>query len=62
MPRFQVGWAQYIPFLGYNHVLMILIAIAIILLCKSSTQLAIIQPDANVLQHYYSQDALHHPL
>lgn len=25
----------FVPFLGYHHVLMILIAVAIILLCKS---------------------------
>lgn len=31
--RFSTGWARFIP-LGYHHVLMILIAIAIILLCK----------------------------
>lgn len=28
----DAGW---VPFLGYHHVLMILIAVAIILLCKS---------------------------
>jgi hypothetical protein len=32
--RFAVGIQRLIPFLGYHHVLMILIAIAIILLCK----------------------------
>jgi hypothetical protein len=32
--RFQTGWIRFLPFLGYHHVLMILIAIAIILLCK----------------------------
>ena len=35
--RFAVGIQRLIPFLGYHHVLMILIAIAIILLCKSTT-------------------------
>lgn len=56
MPRFQVGWAQYIPFLGYHHVLMILIAIAIILLslllagCSSSSPLI---PDIFLLSLYY---------
>lgn len=34
--RFAVGIQRLIPFLGYHHVLMILIAIAIILLCKLS--------------------------
>src|SRR5690349_7567647 len=29
-------WAGWVPFLGYHHVLMILIAVAIILLCKWS--------------------------
>lgn len=33
--RFAVGLQRLIPFLGYHHVLMILIAIAIILLCTS---------------------------
>ena len=33
--RFAVGIQRLIPFLGYHHVLMILIAIAIILLCTS---------------------------
>lgn len=28
-----------LPFLGYHHILMILIAIAIILLCKSTFQI-----------------------
>jgi len=32
--RFAVGIQRLIPFLGYHHVLMILIAIAIILLCE----------------------------
>lgn len=32
--RFAVGLQRLIPFLGYHHVLMILIALAIILLCK----------------------------
>ncbi len=35
--RFAVGIQRLIPFLGYHHVLMILIAIAIILLCKQDT-------------------------
>lgn len=32
--RFAVGLQRLIPFLGYHHVLMILIALAIILLCE----------------------------
>lgn len=35
--RFAVRFQRLIPFLGYHHILMILIAIAIVLLCKSST-------------------------
>jgi len=35
--RFAVGIQRLIPFLGYHHVLMILIALAIILLCKLSS-------------------------
>lgn len=35
--RFAVGIQRLIPFLGYHHVLMILIAIAIILLCEYKT-------------------------
>ncbi|TQV98975.1 hypothetical protein V2A60_007334 [Cordyceps javanica] len=56
MPRFQVGWTRYIPFLGYHHVLMILIAIAIILLslllagCSSSSPLI---PNIFLLSLYY---------
>lgn len=33
--------AGFIPFLGYHHVLMIFIAIAIILLCKSAKSQAL---------------------
>lgn len=56
--RFQVGWYRYLPFLGYHHVLMILIAIAIILLslllagCSSSSPLI---PDIFLLSLYYEQ-------
>jgi hypothetical protein len=32
---FAVGIQRLIPFIGYHHILMILIAIAIILLCES---------------------------
>lgn len=44
-----------IPFLGYHHVLMILIAIAIILLCKATpSSRSIPGMRANVLvQHFY---------
>jgi len=56
MPRFQLGWFRYIPFLGYHHVLMILIAVAIILLslllagCSSSSPLI---PGIFLLSLYY---------
>jgi hypothetical protein len=33
--RFTTGWRRFVPVIGYHHVLMIFIAIAIILLCKS---------------------------
>ncbi|KAF4979513.1 hypothetical protein FZEAL_4281 [Fusarium zealandicum] len=55
-PKVQVGWYRFIPFLGYHHVLMILIAIAIILLslllagCSSSSPLI---PDIFLLSIYY---------
>ncbi|CAJ2509480.1 Uu.00g145060.m01.CDS01 [Anthostomella pinea] len=54
--RFQVGWYRFIPFLGYHHVLMILIAVSIILLslllagCSSSSPLI---PDIFLLSIYY---------
>ncbi|KAI1249271.1 hypothetical protein MGN70_008883 [Eutypa lata] len=54
--RFQLGWMRFVPFLGYHHVLMILIAIAIILLslllagCSSSSPLI---PDIYLLSLYY---------
>lgn len=32
--RFAVGIQRLIPFIGYHHILMILIAVAIILLCE----------------------------
>ncbi|KAJ4254951.1 hypothetical protein NW762_009751 [Fusarium torreyae] len=55
-PKVQVGWYRFVPFLGYHHVLMILIAIAIILLslllagCSSSSPLI---PDIFLLSIYY---------
>ncbi|KAI0205954.1 Ca2+ regulator and membrane fusion protein Fig1-domain-containing protein [Astrocystis sublimbata] len=54
--RFQLGWYRFIPFLGYHHVLMILIAVTIILLslllagCSSSSPLI---PDIFLLSIYY---------
>ncbi|KAK3317848.1 Ca2+ regulator and membrane fusion protein Fig1-domain-containing protein [Cercophora scortea] len=54
--RFQVGWYRWVPFLGYHHVLMILIMITIILLslllagCSSSSPL---MPDIFLLSIYY---------
>ncbi|KAH7325016.1 Ca2+ regulator and membrane fusion protein Fig1-domain-containing protein [Stachybotrys elegans] len=56
MPRFHLGWHRFIPFLGYHHVLMILIAVSIILLslllagCSSSSPLI---PDIFLLSLYY---------
>ncbi|KAK5105364.1 hypothetical protein LTS08_001641 [Lithohypha guttulata] len=32
MPAFATGWRRYVPVIGYHHVLMIFIAIAIVLL------------------------------
>ncbi|KAI1432076.1 Ca2+ regulator and membrane fusion protein Fig1-domain-containing protein [Xylaria sp. CBS 124048] len=54
----QLGWYRFIPFLGYHHVLMILIAVSIILLslllagCSSSSPLI---PDIFLLSMYYKQ-------
>ncbi|CAG8950921.1 hypothetical protein HYFRA_00003138 [Hymenoscyphus fraxineus] len=54
--RFQVGWMRLIPFLGYHHVLMILIGLAIVLLslllagCSSSSPLI---PDIFLISLYY---------
>ncbi|CAG9941333.1 unnamed protein product [Clonostachys rosea f. rosea IK726] len=51
-------WYQYLPFLGYHHVLMILIAVTIILLslllagCSSSSPLI---PDIFLLSLYYKE-------
>lgn len=39
--RFTTGWRRFIPVIGYHHVLMILIAIAIILLCESKLSKAV---------------------
>ncbi|KAL2176603.1 Ca2+ regulator and membrane fusion protein Fig1-domain-containing protein [Thermothelomyces heterothallicus CBS 202.75] len=56
--RFQLGWYRWVPFLGYHHVLMILIAVAIILLslllagCSSSSPLI---PDIFLLSLYYTR-------
>jgi len=32
MPAFATGWKRFVPVIGYHHVLMIIIAIAIVLL------------------------------
>jgi hypothetical protein len=37
--RFSTGWRRFFPLVGYHHVLMILIAVAIILLCKFGPEL-----------------------
>ncbi|GAB1317517.1 Membrane fusion mating protein FIG1 [Madurella fahalii] len=56
--KFQLGWYRWVPFLGYHHVLMILIAVAIILLslllagCSSSSPLI---PDIFLLSLYYQR-------
>ncbi|KAH8819552.1 Ca2+ regulator and membrane fusion protein Fig1-domain-containing protein [Xylogone sp. PMI_703] len=56
--RFQIRWMRLVPFLGYHHVLMILIAIAIILLslllagCSSSSPLI---PGIFLISLYYQQ-------
>ncbi|KAG5913809.1 hypothetical protein E4U42_000871 [Claviceps africana] len=58
MAGFQRGWQRFIPFLGYHHVLMILIALAIILLslllsgCSSSSPTI---PDIFLLSLYYQK-------
>jgi hypothetical protein len=61
--RFAVGIQRLIPFLGYHHVLMILIALAIILLCKFCFAAFLsFQPNKkanNLPQHYYWQAARH---
>ena len=41
--RFKTGWRRFVPFIGYHHVLMILIAIAIILLCEYNNNHTIIE-------------------
>ena len=33
--RFATGWRRFVPFIGYHHILMLFIAIAIVLLGKS---------------------------
>lgn len=33
--RFATGWKRFFPLVGYHHVLMIIIAISIVLLCES---------------------------
>ncbi|KAL1303220.1 hypothetical protein AAFC00_006637 [Neodothiora populina] len=55
--RFAMGMQRFIPFIGYHHVLMILIAIAIILLslllagCSSSSPLI---PGIFLIDFYYN--------
>lgn len=51
-----------LPFLGYHHILMILIAIAIILLCKSLSQSLLLyhHPNRQQQQLSYSQDVPAH--
>lgn len=58
MPRFKTGWQRFVPAIGYHHVLMIFIAIAIILLslllagCSSTSVLI---PDIYLISLYYQQ-------
>jgi hypothetical protein len=49
-----------IPFLGFHHVLMVLIAVAIILLCTSQMDAVCLSTVTNNSQHYYWQDAPPH--
>lgn len=48
---FAVGIQRLIPFIGYHHILMILIAIAIILLCKSGLNAMIMYPSLTIMAH-----------
>ncbi|EXJ73792.1 uncharacterized protein A1O5_03554 [Cladophialophora psammophila CBS 110553] len=56
--RFRTGWRRFVPFIGYHHVLMIFIAIAIILLslllagCSSTSPLI---PDIYLISLYYQK-------
>jgi hypothetical protein len=50
--RFRTGWRRFVPFIGYHHVLMIFIAIAIVLLCEYTTTLAIFNPKADRLSQH----------
>ncbi|KAJ9656236.1 hypothetical protein H2198_005087 [Neophaeococcomyces mojaviensis] len=56
MAEFAVGWKRYVPAIGYHHVLMILIAIAIVLLslllagCSSTSPLI---PGIYLISIYY---------
>ncbi|KAK0673716.1 Ca2+ regulator and membrane fusion protein Fig1-domain-containing protein [Cercophora samala] len=56
--RVQLGWYRWVPFLGYHHVLMILIAVTLILLslllagCSSGAPLI---PDIFLLSIYYEK-------
>ncbi|OQD77216.1 hypothetical protein PENDEC_c003G05874 [Penicillium decumbens] len=60
--RFAEGWARFVPMIGYHHVLMIIIAIAIILLslllagCSSSSPQI---PDIFLISMYYEK---YHPI
>lgn len=55
---FAVGIQRLIPFIGYHHILMILIAIAIILLCEFGQAPSLsTTTKKHASQHYYSQDA-----
>lgn len=48
MAQFAVGLKRYVPAVGYHHVLMILIAIAIVLLCKSYTHTTFLHRRTNI--------------
>ncbi|RVX75377.1 hypothetical protein B0A52_00730 [Exophiala mesophila] len=58
MAQFAVGWRRFVPFIGYHHVLMIFVAVAIILLslllagCSSTSPLI---PGIYLISLYYQQ-------
>ncbi|KIV96333.1 hypothetical protein PV10_00214 [Exophiala mesophila] len=58
MAQFAVGWRRFVPFIGYHHVLMLFVAVAIILLslllagCSSTSPLI---PGIYLISLYYQQ-------
>jgi hypothetical protein len=51
--RFATGWRRFLPAIGYHHVLMFLIAVAIVLLCESSPLSFLLGYMLIIQQHYY---------